>query len=112
MTRPLLDRAPEGLPDGVDLGRVTSGLVWPGDGRDLVGQRDGFGGPQGGQRGAGVAAAEFGVGQHGQVPGSRGGFLPAGAIGGEGLVGLLALCVERCGCFRGGCERVVSCGCL
>ena len=56
--------------------------------------------------------AEFGVGQHGQVPGSRGGFLPVGAIGGEGLVGLLALCVERGCCRRGGSERVVSCGCL
>jgi hypothetical protein len=69
VTRAPFERGPEGVPDGVDLCRVAGGVVWRGDGGDLVGQRDGFGGPQGRQRGVGVAAAEFGVGQDGQVPG-------------------------------------------
>ena len=108
----LLDRGPEGLPYRVNLCALTGGFGWCGDGGHFVGQRRGLGGAQSGQPGLRMASAQLGVGEDSQVPGSRCGSLPGGAVRGRGLVGLLPVGVERGCCFRGGGDGVMSCGCL
>lgn len=76
-----------------------------GDGGQLIGEGFGFSGgerPQGRFR---IAAPQFGVSEHGQVPRTGGHVLPFGPVGDEVLVQPLALGVERGGCLCGPCGR-------